>query len=246
MLPSNHYHFLLLLLLSLVALSNQVDVVIGETHPWLYPEVGGVISCLDLPPGECCLVPSRPPWIFWPHEHVNFTNLLVGDIAAIWKASRAFNDANGASWVRRGCSGAVMASRPGPGDWNWRASHIALRLNRGPTVGASYIRVPQAVPVDPRYGLWMSMQGIYGLVSASSKWFASYEAEVLSGGGSVPSTKRGIRSSEKGVVYAGSPRRARYPDRIRINGTSYTTLSVKNALYSDEAGTAHNLTDWFQ
>lgn len=159
----------------------QVDISLTEIiEVWGDDTSTGAVICLDIPPGECCWPPTR---VFQGESHVQFAKLHVGDIAAIWKARRGVNAETGEQWELRKCAGSIMASRPGPGNWAWKESDIPMPLNRKPATGASYISIPKALPVDAKYGPWLTMQGIYGLVTASTSCFSSPQAQVSLGFG---------------------------------------------------------------
>lgn len=77
------------------------------------------------------------------------------------------------------------------------------------------------------------------------KWFASTAASRLLGGeadpggsGVVPRSqlKRGIRSKDKGTVYATSPKRAVYPRFLTVNGTDYTDGGKGDLVYKSADG----------
>ncbi|KAL8705295.1 MAG: hypothetical protein Q9201_001582 [Fulgogasparrea decipioides] len=240
------------LLLLLATSTQQVDIAIFD----FVGRVGwdnhyGAVTCFDIPPGECCWPPTR---VFQGESHVQFANLRVGDIAAIWKVRRGVNEQTGEVWQLRKCSGTVMASRPGPGTWLWKESDIPMEYNRYTAEGASYISLPKKLPVDTKYGPWLTMQGILGLVTGSTSWFSSPQAQTMVGfmeGGHYTAhgpgglMEREIRFAEKGSVYARSPTKGRPPNVMQINGTKYTHTGGKSLMYHDDAGQVHNLTDWF-
>ncbi|KAL8731288.1 MAG: hypothetical protein Q9166_003512 [cf. Caloplaca sp. 2 TL-2023] len=250
-------------LLPLVALTQQVDITITATGsrlggsavaiaPLAIPGDSSrtviIATCPNIPPGECC----QPPRHLSMHgSSVNFYNLHVTDIAAVW-AARANMAGFTTQAIVDGCSGTISASHPGPGRWSWRATTDALSGWGSRAAGASYITLPAALPPDPSTSNWLMMEGLLGLVWGGGKWFSSPAAEKFlgsrdsfthPGGGKF---RRDIRSAKKGSVYARPPLRGRFPLYIEINGTQYSGGRAGDFMYTDDAGNMLNLTEWFR
>ncbi|KAL8911112.1 MAG: hypothetical protein Q9171_003650 [Xanthocarpia ochracea] len=205
-----------------------------------------IATCPDIPPGECCQAPQHLDML---GSGVNFYNLHVTDIAAVWSARTIMNGYAIQSFIR-GCSGNVTASGSGPGDWSWRATSNVLVDWGSRAVGASYITVPAALPPDPSTEKWLMAEGLLGLVWGGGKWFASSAAEkLLERESSIINRKRnvprGIRSAKKGNIYARPPHRGRFPTLIHINGTRYSQTDTGTFLFADDVGNQMNLTTWF-
>ena len=205
-----------------------------------------IATCPNIPPGECCQVPQHLDML---GSSVNFYNLHVTDIAAVWAARTIMNDHTIKAYIR-GCSGIVKASGSGPGDWSWRATTDILVDWGSRAVGASYITMPATLPPDPSTAKWLMAEGILGLAWGGGKWFASPAAEKLLGRGSginhrKKKVPRGIRSAKKGNVYARPPHRGRFPTLIQINGTRYSQTDTGTFVFADDVGNQMNLTTWF-
>lgn len=180
--------------------------------------------------------------VTFPARHVGFQHLLPGDIAAVWQVRYT----EGGWKSSAGCSSRIMQTGHGPGQWAYYAPDTDWTAG-----GASYISVPTVVPPDQGVAKVLTMEGILGLVWGGGKWFASEAArDMVARGGSgglvgFPKTKskakRGIRSGDKGTVYAQAPPNWVYPDLIEINGTKY--FGGRGSLvYESQEGTVLNLT----
>lgn len=263
------YHHLstyLPICLNLIASTTQVDV----TMPLNWPVLGiDKIYCHNLPPGVCCSyfdleireLELRPPG-FNPASHVfltslknvTFSHLLPGDIAAVWRYRIEHGRNEWGRYVQgrcASCSTRILKTGHGPGTWrwdgieNWLQRHGRLWMPLG---GASYIRVPSiGLPPDKDTGNWLTMEGILGLAWGGGSWFASDAAAKMIGrggsGGSTtfPRTKRGIRASQKGTVYAQGPSEWVYPNMIEANGTNFTGGGA-SMVYQSIDGQVLNLT----
>lgn len=62
---------------------------------------------------------------------------------------------------------------------------------------------------------------------------AAQAASSLKGGGS---RRRGIRSQDKGVVFAQPPPVAVWPDLVMVNGTNYTSEGEGASVYRSKGG----------
>lgn len=157
-------HSFLLVALSLFSSTLAVSVTLyspSAMHDeWL--------NCPSLLPGQCCLEPSNPlPYPYGEYHRisneVNFTGLMPNHIAAIWGSKPRSRSLPG--WPAGGCSGRVVDSRNGPGDWNWRSSRRDVRtgdddgnpieIYRSWATGASYIEMPTALPPDGKTITWL-------------------------------------------------------------------------------------------
>ncbi|KAI4264259.1 MAG: hypothetical protein L6R42_000624 [Xanthoria sp. 1 TBL-2021] len=249
---------LILSLLALTACTLQVDITITATGsnlagnaiavapnaiPGSNPQTVVIATCPNIPPGQCCQAPRH---LHMLGSSINFSNLHIMDIAAVW-AARSIMNHHTTQAVIRGCSGTVTASGPGPGDWSWRATADVLKDWQSRAVGASYITLPATLPPDPSTSKWLMAEGLLGLVWGGGKWFASPAAQDLLGRrDSITSRRaapRGIRSALKGNVYARPPLRGRFPTRVQIDGTEYSHTGT--FIYADGVGNKINLTDWF-
>ena len=153
---------------------------------------------------------------------------MVLDIAAVWVPR---STPSSPTWIT-GCSGLLLESRPGPGDWYWheRVSTTAY--------GASYVSLPKSVPPDEPTSGVLATEGLLGLAWGGGKWFAGKFAKGLVGrgveSGGQDTTggllKRGIRSSKKGHAYIGRPRRTVFPDVIDVGGQKYTVVVLLQSI----------------
>ncbi|KAI4235761.1 MAG: hypothetical protein LQ349_002946 [Xanthoria aureola] len=250
---------LILSLLGLTVCTLQVDITITATGsnlagnaiavvpnalPRSNPRSVVIATCPDIPPGQCCHAPQH---LHMLGSSINFSNLQITDIAAVW-AARTIMDHYTTQAVVRGCSGTVTASEPGPGDWSWRATADVLKEWQSRAVGASYITLPATLPPNASTSKWLMAEGLLGLVWGGGKWFASPAAQSLLGPrGSLTKKRtiapRGIRWASKGNVYALPPLRGRFPTRIQVDGTEYSHSGT--FIYADGAGNKVNLTNWF-
>lgn len=247
------------MLLILVGLTHQVDIhyVRGPPFPTgpEHPDLQSA-TCPQIPAGECCRfpveIPDEPRILgrqmarqvrVYSKREVYIRNLGALHIAAIWRARHNVND--GRAYSIEGCSGSIMASRGGPGDWHWNADvDVPIEYNRHDITGASWIQLPETLPPDTQTTKWMMGEGILGLVWGGGKWFANEQAQRAFGrvGGK---SRRDIRSAEKGNVYSRAPVKGRYPSLIGINGMQYTDGGRGDLIYQNNVGHALNLTNWF-
>ena len=240
------------LVLMLVLPTVQVDIAM--TKAFLIPHRMEVV-CEDIPPGVCCVSPWQDIGAFGSHDRpegvvsldgagaVEFRNLGATDIAAVW--GRRSYTTGFWPFTREAeitaCSGAVLDSRPGPGDWLSNMTNPDLRQpNYQVGHGASYISLPRIVPPVGEVGNWLAAEGILGLVWGGGSWFASQAASAYI---QKHLRKRDIRSANKGQVYSLPPPGVQYPAIMSINGTQYTAQEVGGVLYrNDVTGVVVNLT----
>lgn len=234
------------LLLSLAYFSQQVDIRIERTFV-----IGGeaesfiAATCLEIPAGVCCKPPTSYPDAT---TKVLFRHLHIWDIAAVWGNNHRTTD-HSTNRYSRGCSGPLLASRPGPGGWLWRQP----ATDRRAAEGASYISLPRTLPPKPNVARWLAWEGLLGLEwSGGGRWFADSAAEDLirSDSGILVGAKRrrDVLSANRGTAFARPPLRMRYPTSVEINGTHYSMLNggASDALlYENPSGGILNLTDWF-
>lgn len=250
----------LLLLTMVVPLSTQVNITItGNGNsltgnaimtnslglPTHTSVTFAIATCPDIPPGICCQPPRRLSVL---GTGVTFSNLHVTDIGAVWTGKHIV-EGDIVRGIVRGCSGRVLASRTGPGEWQWRLND-ELAVGGRRAEGASYITVPANLAPDPTTSDWLTTEGLLALVWGGGQWFASSSAaRLLGGGGSIPKgrarLRRSVRSADKGTVYARPPLRVRYPSFIELNGTQYAEVQAGQFIYADTAGNMLNLTDSF-
>ncbi|KAL9001144.1 MAG: hypothetical protein Q9169_000327 [Polycauliona sp. 2 TL-2023] len=249
---------LLFSLLSLIAFTQQVDIIITATGSLLTNNAvalapnaiaGGnartvvIATCPNLPPGECCQAPRHFQML---GSSINFSNLQATDIAAVW-AQRSIMDRHMTRAIVGGCSGTVTATGYGPGHWLWRATADVLTDWGSRAVGGSYISLPATLPPDPSTSKWLMAEGVLALVWGGGKWFASAAAQELLGRGDTITggriSARGIRAADRGDVYARPPLNGSFPTRIQIDGIEYS--HVGTFMYADRVGDKINLTDWF-
>lgn len=199
-------------------------------------------TCLNAQPGVCCI------FSYVGATYAYFEHLTAFDIAAVWRY-RITNPSDFAtSPLVSACSGRVLESRPGPGDWEWTSEDMEA-VSR--SSGASYITMPRSLPPGEEAKGWMLMEGLLGLAWGGGKWFASPAAERLFGGGGSrlrPRTRTGrqiIRSAQTGTVHARSPLSMVFPDRVEWNGTTFTKHGMASMMYTDKTGQVVNLTTLF-
>ena len=223
-----------LIILGLVGPSIQVDIVLQS--------ISSSVTCHNVRPGQCCLAIAE---MNGPARVVQITNLLPMDIAAIWRVRRPSG-----LRVVGGCSGSVVASRSGPGTWEWRYDASPIVSSWRPACGASYITLPAEVPPKKEATVWLAAEGLLGLVWGGGNWFASPSASAyFQRSISLPQSnmRRGIISAEKGQVYATPPPGVVFPTLVSINGTNYTVEAEGSLIYrQDETGAILNLTSAFQ
>ncbi len=234
------------LLVSLAFLSQQVDIRIERTFI-ISGEAESFIAatCVDISAGECCKPPTSYPDAT---TKVHFRHLHIGDIAAVWGNNQRTNDPSPDRYSP-GCSGPLLASRPGPGGWLWRQP----ATDRRAAEGASYISLPRTLPPKPNHARWLAWEGLLGLEwSGGGTWFADSAAEALirSGSGILVGAKRrrDVLSTNRGTVFARPPLRMRYPTFVEINGTHYALHNGEEGdplMYESSGGGIRNLTDWF-
>ena len=222
----------LLILGLLVTCTFQVDIIMQSI-----PES---VTCPNIQPGQCCLPLVRG---HMAARIVRSSNLMVTDAAAIWKERRIGDQTD----PIQGCSGAVIASRAGPGSWIWRYDESDIIYNWQRAQGASYITLPTRLPPQEGESKWLAGEGVLGLVWGGGKWFASPSASgYLQRTAGLPKRnqqRRGIISSQKGQVYAAPPPSIVFPTHISINGTNYTAEAVQSLIYrNDRTGEVLNLT----
>ncbi|KAL8685449.1 MAG: hypothetical protein Q9224_005811 [Gallowayella concinna] len=217
-----------------------------------YPSWIRGMVCPSHPPGVCCMVPTGDVG-YEDVVQVSFNHLTAFDIAAIWRERRTdLARADGRTVRIRGCSGTVMASKRGPGQWRWDMTRdIPIAFNRHFATGASYISVPKSLPPDAATGTWLDMQGVLGLVWGGGKWFASAAVENVLGEMVLPQRSvlqpRDIHSPKTGQMYARPPLVTVFPI-VDIDGTNYTHSSTNNEegiMYRNSAGDVLNLTTVF-
>ena len=236
-----------LVLLLHVTSTVQVDIIFDRTFFDAAEFIGNIhriyfdgLCCPNITPGSCCIAPRNPPF----SSSVTFRQLTAFDIGAVWRS-----DSNPPA---PGCSGSVMASRRGPGQWQWIMERdTPSGVIQRHAAGASYISLPKALPPDRTTVDWLIMEGMLGLVWGGGKWFASAVAEsALAKPNMMPKRdimqQRDIRSPIKGNLYARPPPRAVFPI-VNINGTNYTHsgVSTGDIMFADSEGSLVNLTYLF-
>ena len=116
--------------------------------------------------------------------------------------------------------------------------------------GGSYIKLPTQLPKDPEARAPMlEAQGILGLITGGGQYVtnkagnrllqqAARAALALHGGGSGGQRRRrrGIRSKDKGVVFAQPPPGSVWPDLVVVNETTFTEESTGSPIYRSEDG----------
>lgn len=219
----------LILLLSYPLLSMQVTVAMSYY-------IGRVISgsvCQNMLPGVCCRPPGRRRWV----ERVTVSNLLVGDIGAVWN-HRVVGDLLNGGHVIAGCSGVPAITRAGP-IRTWRLSPDDYHPGGSTHVtGASYISIPKQLPPLDTDTPWLYAEGLRGLVWGGGNWFADKDGPSQC---SQLHSKRGVISKDKGMVCATAPTLWKYPDLITANGTDYTDNSRGDLVYRSEDGEVSDL-----
>ena len=129
------------------------------------------LTCPSLLPGQCCLEPPNldgyPYWEFHRISNkINFTGLMPNHIAAVWESIPRSRSIPG--WPAGGCSGRVVDSRTGPGDWSWTSPKRTcqtdyrcdpIEIYRSWATGASYIEMPTSLPPDGKVATWL--EGAY-------------------------------------------------------------------------------------
>ena len=207
----------------------QVDVTLALSY-YHNPDIA--ITCTNLIPGVCC----KPPFYF-EAQRVEFRNLLVGDLAAVWGAGRRWQHDR---TVYRGCTLVPIATQPGPGPFTYSWFH-----GDGGSTGASFIRLPKTLPLNPSEQPWLQAEGMRGLVWGGGTWFSQKGIPGFSSS-FVPrdATKRAVISGQRATAYVEAPSVERYPDTITINGTTYSNNGLNSLLYRSKSGTSLNLTSF--
>ncbi|KAL8756724.1 MAG: hypothetical protein Q9184_004397 [Pyrenodesmia sp. 2 TL-2023] len=123
----------------------------------------------------------------------DFYYLLPTDIAAVWARRENI----------RGCSGVPIETSPGSGQWHYAAAGDER------AVGASYVRLPTALPPDEKEVNRLTAEGMLGLVWGGRKWFAKGAEGIAGvGGGSSVGVKRRrevvSKGKGKGTAYIGA------------------------------------------
>ncbi|KAL8804893.1 MAG: hypothetical protein Q9182_002295 [Xanthomendoza sp. 2 TL-2023] len=234
----------LLLLLSATA-THAVSITISQNI-----QIGALentVTCPHIAPGTCCRAPTQ-----WARGNgiVTFRDLQVGDIGAIFRKRYGVRDPTpdreqGTRYSIGACSGSVMASRSGPGDWVWSEADVPIKLNRHRPQGASFISLPKTLPPVEGMSGWMMAEGLLGMSWGGGEWFASEKARRSFGRGNPRSRKRDIRSKEKGEVWVRSPVRECFPSELLVNGTRYLGGVDGDLMYRSTEGRELNATTWF-
>ena len=175
---------------------------------------------------------------FRNYRVARFEGLAILDIAAVWQPQGSTG----------GCSGTPRDTTIGPGNWRYPDvgdSDVTL-------TGGSYIKLPTSIPKGQSAPM-LEAQGILGLITGGGKWVSKQagstllqqaaRAALLLAAGSQGHQRRGIRSKDKGVVFAQPPGESVWPDLIMVNGTNYTEESVGSAVYRSEEGLVLNFTE---
>ncbi|KAL9005349.1 MAG: hypothetical protein Q9188_001865 [Gyalolechia gomerana] len=196
-------------------------------------------TCNNISPGLCCRFPGTGS----DAGAVTFSHLTTFDIAAIWKFSA--DPMISPTGKGGGCSGRILRSRGGPGDWRW-TSESGLIGDR--VTGGSYVTLPRTLPPGEEEKKWMAVEGLLAMAWGGGEWSASLAARRLFGSNGVTPksrARRDIRSSEKGRVFARSPTHDILPDRIESNETAFVLYNAVDMTYKDDEGGLVNLTTLF-
>ncbi|KAL8789024.1 MAG: hypothetical protein Q9195_007044 [Heterodermia aff. obscurata] len=237
--------FISLCLFSLQASAVSVTLRYADDHPNPHLMITMVQHCNNLRPGRCCqprplpMIPGlgNPNGPFRNFRVAEFTGLEPLDIASVWQPQGTTG----------GCSGVPRETNHGPGNWRYPADGNADVI----LTGGSYIKLPTQLPKDPSSRAPMlEAQGILGLITGGGQYVtakagnsllqqAARAALALHGGGSGGQRRRrrrGIRTKDKGVVFAQPPPGNVWPDLVVVNGTSYTEESAGSSIYRSEDG----------
>ncbi|CAO1606181.1 hypothetical protein XANCAGTX0491_009682 [Xanthoria calcicola] len=224
---------LLTVLLWLTTPTSQVNVHIGLS-------TGGLVTCTNMIPGECCTVPTRH---FAPRglavvSSLAIEQLLVRDIAAIFVATA----------TKQGCNNLPPVNGfKGPGRF------LLSNPNTLPYSGINYLRLPQGWPPDVTQNEVLAAQGLLHLEAQDQQWTAPgvnapggfFGLGAVASGSGFRRVKRGITAGPKGVVkgtvYLGAPRLSRYPDLITANGVDYRSANTSALEYKDTNGNVLDL-----
>ncbi|KAI4114648.1 MAG: hypothetical protein LQ345_004608 [Seirophora villosa] len=245
--------------LSLAATTIQVSVTLHQEYD---PNSLITLTCRNLRPGHCCTAPFAVFSSYSAHV-VIFQDLDAWNIAAIWRGSVAASLVHHSA-LENGCTGQVLRSMVGPGNWEWRMWDEPMMTDSlTPATGASYIEMPRRFPIGGTTSTWLSAEGVMGLVwvglmsphdlvqahsrlQGDGNWFANPRVSRLLGYGSGvrprSRLRRDIRSERKGTVYARSPFRRVDPTIIEVNGSTYTYSGKGDLAYKDAFGKLLNLT----
>jgi len=198
-----------LISLGFFTLTKQVDIKLDhKIYDW-----GLLQSCRNIPPGVCC----RPAlgdalYTYWYQSRVvEIDHLLALDVAAVWGA----REDNG--WWVLGCSGRVVETLIGPAR-HWTVHYNDVSPNQF-FAGASYIRLPQALPPSEELRPFLEAEGLRGLAWGGGTWFSGRAGPSQS---RQFHKKRGIVSENKGTAYLAAPSSWKFPDLITVNGPNYT------------------------
>jgi len=223
MLPSRIPHLLPLLL---TTLPPTTAVTITLTNG-IATEVAQI--CTDLPLGICCRALPVPFLVYanaFNPSRTTFSALAPLDIAAVW----------GTRGDIRGCSGTPIRTRAGPGGWSYEGTAEQRAY------GASYVRMPTALPPGEGEAKWLSAEGMVGLVLGGGRWFAKGAGERVVSLGARRPGRRGVVMGAKGRAYVRAPRRARWPDVLVVHGTRYLDAGSVELLYESVDGRVLNMT----
>ncbi|KAI4282031.1 MAG: hypothetical protein L6R38_003251 [Xanthoria sp. 2 TBL-2021] len=226
---SRMFYTTILTIISILALPLTTAVTVTLTNGIGTP--GPIQTCHNLPPGQCCRsFPVASNNYFNPFNPgaADFYHLLPMDVAAVWARRGNIRD----------CSGIPIETRAGPGRWHFEST------GDGRAFGASYVRLPSALPPGETEANWLSAEGMLGLVWGGGKWFAK-GVEIAGMSGAIGSKrKRGVVSEEKGTAYIRGPRRWKWPDEVVVNGTRYVAEGLDGSLYHSADGKVLNRTDF--
>ena len=227
------YFRILFLFLSIPNHTVQVDITMSRP-PSVWDNHQGVgthgyassVTCRNVLPGHCCTTPVGPACVSRHGASAEFTNLLAGDIAAVW------NDP--VLTPSQGCDRSIVDTAHGPA----RSRVFQSSSSLFPITGASYITVPKVLPPSESVSQWLMAEGMLALVWGGGYWVSKHARNF-------PTTKltpRGITSKNKGTFYAKPPPRWVYADLITVNGTEYTNHKHGGLVYESNAGAVLNLT----
>ena len=209
------------ILLFLVIATVEVDIqhIMGPQF---------TITCQAIPPGQCCCVP-----ILMQHQSptlypiaIAMGPLMVQDLGMIFEARGNLGACNALPPVKR---------LQGPGTFLVRNSPAPPRTEQFLFTGASYVTLPNSIPVDTTASEMLAAQGLLSLTTASESWFAPNTKWRVSPR-TRPKSRRGIIRGQKGHAYVGPPPQNRYPDVITINGTDYRSSNTSELNYQSANG----------
>ena len=219
----------------LATLSLQVNINLNMGN-------GIVATCTNFPPGWCCKNPSprhsgsgaSQVGLGFDRDYpfaVSFEHLQPRHLAALYMPWNDQSDCDHNPPVK---------TRSGPGSFVIPSNRNVGEGGSPEWIsGASYIQLPNKVPVTVSESEQMALQGLLGLRSAGKSWTAP-GITMKSDFGFRKRFRRDIFRGQRGDAYIGVPPQSRFPDVITLNGTAYTSTNTSLLEYRNADGVILN------